>query len=102
MNSENKMQEIYMLEQNYQNLVLQKQAFQIELAEVQAAMREIENSSDEVYKIIGHLMVKTDKAKTKDELASKEQILKLRIKSIEKQEDSMSEKLEKLKTEVNN
>lgn len=102
MDKEQNLQEIYMLEQNYQNLVLQKQAFQIELAEVQSAMKEMENSGDEVYKIIGQLMVKTQKEKIKEELQSKEQILKMKVKSFEKQEDLMSEKLEKMKAEVNN
>ncbi len=102
MDKEQNLQEIYMLEQNYQNLVLQKQAFQIELAEVQSAMKEMENSGDEVYKIIGQLMVKTQKEKIREELQSKEQILKMKVKSFEKQEDLMSEKLEKMKAEVNN
>ena len=88
------------LEQNLQNLLLQKQAFQMELSETTSALQEIEKSGDEVFKIIGQLMIKSEKKKIKDELMSKEKILNTRIKSFEKQEDFLSEKLEKIREEV--
>ena len=100
--NEKKVQEMQILEQNLQNLMFQKQAFQMELSETQAALREIENSGDEVYKIIGQLMIKSEKNKVKDELLNKEKIIELRIKSIEKQEDSFAEKLEELREEFLN
>ena len=64
MNSENKIQELQILEQTMQNVLIQKQSFQIELAETQGALEELEKTEDEVYKIIGQLMIKTEKAKT--------------------------------------
>lgn len=100
MNEEEKTQQIQFMEQNIQNLFMQKQAFQMEFSETQSAMKEIENSDGEVFKIIGQLMVKTDIEKTKKDLLSKEDILKLRIKAIEKQEDSLTEKMESLRKEV--
>lgn len=93
-------QEIQFLENNLQNLLIQKQVFQMELSETQSALKEIENSGEEVFKVIGQLMIKTDKKKMKEELLNKEKILELRIKSIEKQEDFLKEKLEKLKKEI--
>ena len=95
-----KIQEMQFLEQNLQNLLLQKQAFQIELSETQSALREIESSDDEVFKILGQLMIKTDKSKIKQELLDKEKILTLRLKAIEKQETSLTEQLDTLRTEV--
>ena len=100
--NEKKVQEMQILEQNMQNLMFQKQAFQMELSETQVALKEIENSGDEVYKIIGQLMIKSEKSKVKDELLNKEKIIELRVKSIEKQEDSFAEKLEKLREEFLN
>ena len=67
-----KIQEMQILEQNLQSLLLQKQAFQMELSETQSALKEIENSGEEVFKIIGQLMIKTDKSKIKQELLNKE------------------------------
>lgn len=89
-----------MLEQNLQNLLFQKQAFQMELSETKSALKEIENSGDEVFKIIGQLMIKTDKTKMKEELSNKEKIITLRIKSIEKQEAPLGKKLEDLQKEI--
>ena len=97
---EQKIQEMQMLEQNLQNLLLQKQAFQMELSETQSASREVEDSTDEVFKIVGQLMIKTDKAKIKEELSNKEKILTLRTKTIEKQEASLMEKLNILREEL--
>ncbi|MBW6442451.1 prefoldin subunit [Patescibacteria group bacterium] len=94
-----KIQEIQIIEQNLQNLLLQKQAFQLELSETKSAKMEIEKS-EEVFKIIGQLMIKSDKTKIKDELINKEKILELRVKSIENQENSLQERFEELKKEL--
>lgn len=99
-NIDNKIQELQMLEQNLQNLILQKQAFQMESSETASALNELKNSGDEVFKIIGQLMIKTDKPKIKEELSNKEKILDLRIKSIEKQEGILIEQRNKIREEV--
>ena len=95
-----KIQEIQMIEQNLQNIIIQKQAFQIELTESSSALKEIEKSGDEVFKIIGQLMVKTDKVEMKKELENKKKILELRLKTIETQEKSLTEKSEKIRDEL--
>ena len=61
--TEKQIQEMQILEQNLQNILMQKQAFQMEITETQSALEEIENSGDEVYKIIGSLMIKSEKIK---------------------------------------
>lgn len=99
-NQNQKIQEMQFLEQNLQNLMMQKQAFQMELSETTAALKEVNNSKDEVFKIIGQLMVQTDKKKMVDELESKKKILDLRIKSIEKQENSLTKQADELREEV--
>ena len=98
-NKEKKIQEIQILEQNLHNLLLQKQVFQMELSETQAAKKEIENSKD-VFKTIGQLMIRADREKVKEELQNKEKLLDLRMKSIEKQENSFTEKMDSLRKEV--
>ncbi len=96
-NSENQnIQEMQMLDQNLHNLLLQKQAFSMELSETQSAAKEIEKSGD-VFKLIGDLLIKKDSDSAKSELADKEKILELRIKSVEKQEDAISKRLEELR-----
>ena len=92
-------QEMQILEQNLQNLILQKQAFQMELSETQTAKREIEKSGEEIFKIVGQVMIKAEKEKVKDELSGKEKLLELRIKSIEKQEKIFEQKLQDFQKE---
>lgn len=100
MSSDKKIHEMQILEQNLQNLLLQKQAFQMELSETTSALEEIEKSTDDVFKIIGQLMIKSDKKKIKDELINKEKILELRTKSLEKQEEYLSKQIDKIREEV--
>jgi len=100
MKSENKFQEMQILEQNLQNILLQKQAFQMELIETQSALKEIEKSDGEVFKIIGQLMIKTEKNKMKGELENKNKLLELRTKNLEKQESIFTKKLEEIREEI--
>ena len=100
MTNDKNIQEVQFLEQNLQNLLFQKQAFQMELTETQSALKEIENSRDDVYKLIGQLMIKISKSKIKEELSDKEKILNLKIKNFEKQEKYLSEKLEQIRKQI--
>lgn len=97
---ENKLQEMQILDQRLQNTVLQKQSFQIELAETSSALEELEKAGDEVFKIIGQLMIKSEKSKMKEELNNKKKILELKVKSFEKQEEILSSQLEKFQKEL--
>jgi len=98
-NNEEKIQEFHILEQNLQNLLLQKQAFQMELSEATNAKKEIEKS-EEVFKVIGQLMIKSSPSEMKEELSNRENLLNLRLKSIEKQENHLTGKLEALRKEI--
>lgn len=95
-----KIQELQILEQNLQNLLMQKQAIQIELNEAANAIADLKKSGDEVYKIVGGLMVRSDKASLLSELEEKKKIFELRISSIEKQEKIFDEKAETFKKEL--
>ncbi len=93
------LQEMQMIDQSLHNVLMQKQAFEMELSETKSALGEI-NKSEEVYKMVGDLMMKSDKVKVKDELESKEKIIGMRIKALEKQEDSMTKRLDELRKKL--
>jgi len=99
-NQEESIQQLQMLEQNLQNILMQKQAFQLEFSETNSAIKEIGKSKSDVYKIIGQLMIKKDQKEVKEELESKEKLLNLRLKTLEKQEDEITKKADKLKEEI--
>lgn len=89
-------------EQSLQNILLQKQAFQMELSETKTALDSVKDSGDEVFKIIGQLMIKSKKEAILDDLSNKKKLLDLRLKNLEKQEDSLTKQLEDLREEILN
>ena len=95
-----KLQEIQILEQTLHNISFQKQAFQLELSETIESRNSLQSSGEEVFKIIGQLMIKTEKKKIQEELTNKQKLLELRIKSIEKEEDSLSKRVVSLREEL--
>jgi len=72
----------------------------MELSETEAALSEIKKSGEDVFKIIGQLMIKTEKSKIKNELENKKKILEMRIKTFNNQETTLSEKANKLREEI--
>jgi prefoldin beta subunit len=96
----NNLGDLQIIEQASQNLLMQKQIFQIELAETNNALENLKDASDEVYKIVGNLMFKANKENLKKELERKKQLLDLRVKAIEKQEEDLNKKFDKVRDEV--
>ena len=97
--TEQKINELQMLEMNMQQFARQKQQFQAQLMEIESALNEL-SATDSAYKIVGNIMVKSTKEDLNKDLASKKEMLELRIKSIEKQESAIKQKAEKLQKEV--
>ncbi|MEK6872803.1 MAG: prefoldin subunit [Nanoarchaeota archaeon] len=98
--TQEKIQELQSYEQTLHSLLIQKQAFQIELTETENAFLEIGKSKDDIFKLVGNIMVKAEKKKVEEELKRKKGLLSLRLKSIESQESSLINKAEELKKEV--
>lgn len=98
--TQEKIQELQGLEQGLQNLLMQKQAFQIELTETENALSEIVDSKDDIFKLVGNIMIKADKKKTEEGLKKKQELLALRLKSIYSQETDLEKQVESLREEV--
>ena len=90
--SQEKLQEMQFLEQNLQSLMMQKQAFQMELSETKAALKELDNSGDDVFKLVGQLMLKTDKKKMKE--------MQREVKLLEKKKAGMEKMYEKVEAKA--
>jgi prefoldin beta subunit len=72
----------------------------MELNETENASSEIEKTKEDVFKVISNIMIKTDKNKLKEELGRKKDLLNLRLKSIDSQENEFSKQLESLRKEI--
>ncbi len=97
MGEDSELKELHVLEHNLQNLLMQKQAISMELNEVANALSEVESSQDEIYKITGQIMLKSDKESVLKELKEKKHILELRNQSVEKQEAIFKAKADEIK-----
>ena len=97
-----KIQDLQILEQNFQNIIMQKQAFQLELNETTTALEEVGKSKGDVFRVLGQVMVKSNKDELKKDLKEKKELLELRIKAIEKQELGLRERIERLRGEIVN
>ena len=97
--TQEKMAKLQQIEQELQSFLLQKQNFQNQTIEVDSALKELE-SSNESYKIIGNIMIRSGKDELVKDLKSKKEMASLRIKTIEKQENMLREKAGKIQSEV--
>jgi len=98
--TEKKIQQLQLFEQNLNNIIMQKQTFQMQLMENDNALNELEKTKKDAYKIVGTIMVSSNKEDLKKELNEQKEILDLRIKSLEKQEKNFKEKAEDIQKEV--
>jgi prefoldin beta subunit len=95
-----KIQELQLLEQTLQNFLMQKQTLQVELNEINNALNELSKSEDEVYRIIGGIMLRSNKKDLSSDLTEQKKIAELRLQSIEKQEKISEDKSTKLRNEI--
>jgi len=98
--TQKKIQEFQIIEHNLQALIMQKQAFQLELNESLNALEEVKKTNDEVYKVTGSIMLKASKDTIMKELEEKKKILELRLSTIEKQEKLLESKAKELQEEA--
>lgn len=94
-----KITHLQVLRQNLQNIMLQKQQFQLQLNEIESAVSELKET-EQAYKIVGNIMVLSDKNKLEEELNQKKEIIELRIKNLEKQETQLKEKADDMQKKI--
>jgi prefoldin beta subunit len=97
--ADDEMKELQLIEQNIQQLLMQKQQYQAQLVEVESAQKELVSTSV-AYKIIGNIMVLSEKDALGKELSEKKEMLDLRLKSIDKQESRLRDKAQSLQKQV--
>jgi prefoldin beta subunit len=83
------------MQQTLQAIVTQKQQLDIELAETDRAITELEKITDAtpVYKSVGSLMLKADRQALLTELKEKKELLNTRVTVLGKQEERTRERV---------
>ncbi|HLC46344.1 MAG TPA: prefoldin subunit [Candidatus Nanoarchaeia archaeon] len=97
--AQDKISQLQMIEQNVHGFLVQKQGLQTQILEIDNALTEL-GKTDEAYRIVGSIMVRSKPEELKEDLESKKKMADMRLKSIEKQEEKMKEKAQSLQKDV--
>ncbi len=90
------------LQQQLQAILARKQQVQLELMEVENALKELEKVGDDtpIYKSVGSLLIRAEKAKVVQELEDRKTFLSLRLEQLEREEKRAKEQLEELRSKL--
>ena len=99
MSNSTKINQLQLLQQNLQNLVMQKQQVQNQLLEIESALTELK-TTDQAYKIVGKIMLASSKENLIKDITEKKEISEVRIKNFKEQEDSLQKNIEEVQKEV--
>lgn len=86
-------------EQQLQVMNNQKQQVQSQIHEIDSALEELKKT-EHAYKIVGGIMVEGTSKDLTQELSSKKDVLSLRMKTFEQQEEKLKENVKRLQQDV--
>ena len=99
--TQQQIQELQMIEQSFQQLLMQKNAFSMEANETDYIIKEVEKSTGELSRIIGNqVIIKTTKEKILEDMKNKQKLIETRINQINEQEKKFSEQVETLRETI--
>ncbi len=90
------------LQQTLQSVLAQKQQVDAEQAEVEQTLTELEKTADEtvIYKAIGSLLVKAEKANVTAELKERKELLATRTTVLARQEERLRSQVKEVQTKL--
>lgn len=90
------------LQQTLQSILVQKQQVELELTEIEQALSELQKLTDDavIYKAIGSLLVKSERAKVTSDLNERKELLNMRANVLGKQEERLRGQLKDLQTKL--
>ena len=101
-NVQERLLRLQQLQQTLQSILAQKQQVEMEKTEVEQTMAELQKTADEavIYKAIGSLLVKADKAKVTEELAERKSLLDTRSTVMVRQEERIRAQVKEAQTKL--
>src|SRR4030066_1554377 len=90
------------LQQTLQSVMAQKQQVDAEQTEVEQTLAELQKTADDgvIYKAIGSLLVKAEKAKVNEELVERKELLTTRTTVLAKQEERIRSQVKEAQTKL--
>jgi len=99
MTTQQQIEQLQQIDHNMNALMQQKQQIQSQLFEIDSALNELVKV-EEAYRIVGGVMVKGKAKDFTEDFTSKKEVIKLRLKAIERQETQLREKAKELQEVV--
>ncbi|MCL2549934.1 MAG: prefoldin subunit beta [Methanimicrococcus sp.] len=99
---QNQIAQIQQVQQHAQTLAMQKSQTDVMIKETEMAIEELEKSPEDVvvYKSVGELMIKSDKASLLETLKGRQETYSLRVQSIERQEERLNSRFKQLQEQL--
>jgi prefoldin beta subunit len=90
------------LQQTLEIVMSERQRLEAELVEINNAIEELNKTTEEsnIYKLVGRIMIKSNKETLKNELMEKKEIMETRAKVLEKQEERTRAQLTNLQKDL--
>jgi prefoldin, beta subunit, archaeal len=101
-NVQERLLRLQQLQQTLQSILAQKQQVEMEKTEVDQTIAELQKTADEavIYKAIGSLLVKAEKAKVNEELAERKSLLDTRSTVMARQEERIRSQVKEAQTKL--
>jgi prefoldin beta subunit len=99
---QNQLPQLQQLQQQAQVVISQKSQIEALIRETDAALKELEKSSDDavIYKSVGELLFKSEKPKLVEELKERKDMMDLRLKTMSKQEERIQSRFTQLQDQL--
>jgi len=99
---QNQLAQLQQLQQQAQSVMTQKSQIEALLRETEAALKELEKSSEDavIYKSVGELLFIAEKQKLAEELKERKDMMDLRLKTISKQEERIQGRFTQLQEQL--
>jgi prefoldin beta subunit len=101
-NVQERLLRLQQLQQTLQTILAQKQQVEMEKTEVDQTLAELAKTADDavIYKAVGSLLVKADKAKVNEELAERKSLLDTRSTVMARQEERIRAQVKDAQTKL--
>lgn len=98
--TENELNEARMLNQQFQMVLAQKQALSIRVSELEAALKELDNSKGQVFYSAGSVLIESDKGSVTKRLEEQKKETENTLETITARENGVRKKLETFQKKV--
>lgn len=96
-----KIQELQLLDQQYQQILMQKNALTFDLNETDLILTEVEKTNHEVMRILGNqVVIKSTKEEILEDMKHKKELLTKRMNNLSEQEKQFNDQVNLLKDEI--